>query len=178
MAHSLYRSVSRDFGLDSRASFGARDASMFENFQWHRERPGPEAKTIVWCSTVHAARTLDGLEKYRGVAPLGQRIHERYGERVASIGFSAYSGASQPRGRAERVLSVAPAESLEGQVLAPEQELRYLNAEALRKLETIAARPIGHEFYRTKWHEVLDGLVVFRREEPAHHERRREPTTP
>ena len=55
-------------------------------------------------------------------------------------------------------------------MLAPEQELRYLSAEELRELGTIAARPIGHEFQRAAWHELLDGLVVLRREEPAHHE--------
>jgi erythromycin esterase-like protein len=177
MASSLYRWISRDFGLDPRASFGARDSSMFESFQWHRERLGPAAKTIVWCSTIHAAKTLEGLEKYRGIDPLGRRIHERYGERAASIGFSAYSGASQPRGRPLRELSIAPPESLEGQVLAPEQELRYLNADELGELGTIVARPIGHELYRAGWHEILDGLVVFRREEPAHHEAaRRDPT--
>jgi erythromycin esterase-like protein len=175
MAKSLYRWVSRDFGLDG-AYFGARDSSMFESFEWHRERLGPQAKTIVWCSTIHAAKTLDGLEKYRGITPLGQRIHERYGERAAAIGFSAYSGASQPRGRPERVLSVAPPESLEGQVLAPGQELRYLNADELGELGTIVARPIDHELYRAQWHEILDGLVVFRREEPAHHEARPDPT--
>jgi erythromycin esterase-like protein len=170
MASSLYRSLSRDFGLDARASFAARDSSMFENFQWHRERLGPKAKTIVWCSTIHAAKALDGLVRYRGMTSLGQHIHARYGERAASIGFSAQSGASQPRGRPERVLSVAPPSSLEAQVLAPEQELRYLDAAELGELGTIAARPIGHELYRTRWHELLDGLVVFRREEPAHHE--------
>lgn len=170
MASSLHRFLSRGFGLDRRAGFDARDASMFESFQWHRARLGPKAKSIVWCSTVHAAKTLDGLESHRGITPLGQRIHEHYGEAVASIGFSAYSGASQPRGRPGRELEVAPPDSLEGRVLAPEQELRYLSAEELRELGTLAARPIGHEFQRAAWHELLDGLVVLRREEPAHHE--------
>ncbi|QSQ24479.1 erythromycin esterase family protein [Pyxidicoccus parkwayensis] len=177
MANSLYRWVSRGFERDGRAITHARDASMFENFQWQRERLGPKAKSIVWCANIHAAKTLSGLERYRGVASLGQHIHEHYGERAAAIGFSAYSGASQPRGRPGRELSVAPPESLEGQVLAPEQELRYLNASELGALGTVDARPINHEFYRADWHEVLDGLVVFRREEPAHHEKaRRDPT--
>lgn len=170
MANSLHRFLSRGFGLDAPASVDARDSSMFEIFQWHRERLGPEAKSIVWCSTVHAAKTLDGLEEYRGIAPLGRRIHEHYGERAASIGFSAYSGTSQPRGRPGRELDPAPPDSLEGQVLAPEQDLRYLDADELGELGIITARPLGHEFYRAQWQEILDGLVVLRREEPAHHE--------
>jgi len=179
MAKSLHRWVSRDFGLSGLAGFAARDSSMFENFQWHRERLAPKAKTIVWCSTVHAAKTLDGIEKYRGVEPLGQLIHEHYGERAAAIGFSAQSGATQPRGRPGRTLDIAPPESLEGQALGPERELRYLNAEELAGLGTIAARPIGHEPYRAEWDGILDGLVVLRREEPAHHDVvRRDATTP
>lgn len=168
MASSLHRYLSRAFELDARASFGARDSSMFENFQWHRERLGPKAKSIVWCSTIHAAKTLDGLEEYRGIAPLGRRIHEHYGDRAAAIGFSAYSGASQPGGRPGRELEVAPPDSLEGQVLAPEQDLRYLDADELGELGIIAARPIGHDFRRAQWQELLDGLVVLREEEPAH----------
>lgn len=170
MTRSLHRYLSRAFGMDARANFAARDASMFENFQWHRERLGPESKSIVWCSTIHAAKTLEGLEAYRGIASLGQRIHERYGERAAAVGFTAYSGRSQPRGRPGRELEVAPPDSLEGQVLGPEQDLRYLDADELRELGAVEARPIGHQLHRAQWHDVLDGLVVLRREEAAHHE--------
>ena len=99
--------------------------------------------------------------------------------RAAAIGFSAQSGATQPRGRPARELDVAPPESLEGKVLAPEQELRYLNAEELRERGTITARPIGHELHPAAWGEILDGLVVLRREEPAQHDAvRRDATAP
>ena len=30
--------------------------------------------------------------------------------------------------------------------------------------------PIGHELHGPAWHEVLDGIVVLRRETPAHHD--------
>lgn len=170
MADGLHRLLSRDFRLEGVALTDARDSSMFESLQWHRERLGPRAKSIVWCSTIHAAKTVEGLERYRGLTTLGQRIHEHYGERAAAIGFTAQSGASQPRGRPERELVAAPPESLEGRVLAPEQQLRYLDADELAELGAIDARPIGHELQRARWNEVLDGLVVLRREEPAHHD--------
>jgi len=170
MASNLSRWVARDFVSDGQAISNARDRSMFENFQWHRQRLGGQRKAIVWCATVHAAKRLDGLAAYRGFSPLGLYIHEQYGERAAAIGFSAWSGASQPRGRPGRELSIAPPESLEGRALAPEQPLRYLDAEELRALGSVEARPIGHQFHRAAWHEILDGLVVLRRETPAHHD--------
>lgn len=170
MARNLVRWVSRDSISNNQELFNARDRSMFDNFQWQRERLGERSKTIVWCATIHAARDLDGVDAYRGYSPLGQYIHAHYGERAAAIGFTALSGASQPRGRARIELRDAPPDSLEGQALAPEQTLRYLDAAALRALGSVDARPIGHVFRRAAWHEVLDGLVVLRSEAPAHHD--------
>ncbi|MCY1064263.1 erythromycin esterase family protein [Nannocystis sp. RBIL2] len=170
MAKNLQRWVARDFFTDGQAVFNVRDRSMFDNFQWHRQRAGGQGKAIVWCATVHAAKDLGGVASHRGFSPLGQYIREHYGERAAAIGFSAWSGATQPRGRPGRELSVAPPESLEGRVLGPEQPLRYLDAAELRALGSVEARPLNHEFRRAAWHEVLDGLVVMRRETPAHHD--------
>ncbi|MDC0715816.1 erythromycin esterase family protein [Nannocystis bainbridge] len=170
MASNLARWVARDFVVDRRDGFNERDRSMFANFVWHRRRQGDAGKTIVWCATVHAAKDLEAIAAYRGFSPLGQYVHAQYGERAAAIGFSAWSGATQPRGRAGRELSVAPPASLEGRALGPEQALRYLDAAELRALGSVEARPINHEFQRAAWHEVLDGLVVVRREEPARHD--------
>lgn len=150
---------------------------MFENFQWHRERLGPEAKTIVWCSTIHAARTLDGLEKYRGIAPLDSLSTSTTAgglRRSGSRPTPRKPASRSSRARSERGASRVPRRPSAG----PGTGASLPEREALGALETIAARPIGHEFYRTKWHDALGGLVVFRREEAAHHEVRREPTTP
>ncbi len=166
MTANLLRWISRDFMSDGDSVFNARDESMFENLSWHRKRLGTR-KTIVWCATIHAAKTVDPFESLRGLSPLGSYIHQRYGDRAAAIGFSAQSGASHPRGREPRVLPEAPPESIEGQVLAPEQSLHYLDTDKLRALGTVEARPISHTFRRAAWHEVLDGLVVLRQETPA-----------
>lgn len=167
MTESLLRMLARDFGVDGREAFNARDASMFENFQWHRRRLGPQSKSIVWSATIHAAKSLDGAGRYSVLVPLGQHVRLAYGDGVAAIGFSAYAGATRQRGKEPTALEVAPADSLEGQAVAPEQELRYLDAESLRGLGAIAARPIGHEFVVARWDGVLDGLIVLREERPA-----------
>ncbi len=167
MASNLLRAVARDFGVAPRDSFNARDASMFENFQWHRQRLGPKAKSIVWCATIHGAKSLDGVGPLDGAVPLGKHVRDAYGDRAAVIGFSAYAGATGRPGKDPTPLTEAPPDSLEGQCLAAGQDLRYLDAAALGALGGIAARPIRYEFVVAHWDQVLDGLVVFRREHPA-----------
>jgi len=169
MASNLRRSVAREFVRDTNAIIEARDASMFENFQWHRRRLGRPGKAIVWCATLHAAKTFAGIDALRGPIPLGQHIHQAHRERVAAIGFTALAGATRSHGREPRTISEAPANSLEGRALADKQTLRYLDAEALHELGPIEGRPINHVFHRARWDEVLDGIVVFRQEEPAHY---------
>jgi len=64
-------------------------------------------------------------------------------------------------------LSVAPDLSLEGQAFAANNsETHYFNLSELRKFGDIPARPLGADFKTAKWDEVLDGLVVFREEQP------------
>jgi erythromycin esterase-like protein len=167
MATSLLRAVSREFGMDGLAVTNARDASMFDNFEWHRRRRGKAGKLIVWCATIHAAKDLAEIDSLRGLTPLGQHIHRVYGDRAAAVGFTARAGASQSRGRELRELGAAPPDSLEAR--AGESALRYLDATALAALGTIEARPLGHVFHRARWDRILDGLVVLDREDPAHH---------
>lgn len=170
MAGSLHRFLSRSFVTDAAARFNARDASMFQNLRWHLDRLGPETRVIVWTATIHAARSLAPVASYHDWIPLGHHLRGHYREQVASIGFSAASGGSQPRGRPGKVLDVAPQESLEGRVLAPAQQLRYLDVRELSGLGVIAARPLGHQFHRANWDQVLDGLVVLRHEAAAIHD--------
>lgn len=170
MAESLHRFLSRSFVSDAAESFNARDASMFQNLRWHLDRLGPETRLIVWTAGIHAARTLEPIEAYRGRIPLGGQFGALDDGRLASIGFTAASGASQPRGRPRLVLDPAPADSLEGRALGDGQALRYLDADALAGFGAIAARPLGHRYHRARWDQVFDGLVVLREEMPAEHD--------
>jgi len=167
MTGNLLRWISRDFGTDRYGSFNARDASMFQNVRWHRSRLGPRAKSIIWCATIHAAKTLAGLGRYDRLVPLGQHVHQRYGSRAAAIGFTAYAGASRPPGKGTVILTTAPDDALETRALKPGQTLHYLEPRALRAQGEISARPIGHRFIVAHWDRVLDGVVVLGRERPT-----------
>jgi erythromycin esterase-like protein len=145
-----------------------RDLGMFELLQWHRARWPRGTKLVVWCATVHAAKRLDGIAP--PMRPLGAHVHAAFGDRAAVVGFTALSGAFGNPGAAGSPNPLPPvdAASLEVRTLADGAGLRYLDRRALKRLGTIAARPINYRrVHAAPWAEVLDGLIVLREERPV-----------
>lgn len=145
-----------------------RDLGMFELLQWHRARWPRGMKLVVWCATVHAAKRLDGIAP--PMRPLGAHVHAAFGDRAAVVGVTTLAGAFGNPGAAgsPNALSPADAASLEARTLADGVGLRYLDRRALRRLGTIAARPINYrKVHAAPWAEVLDALIVLREEQPV-----------
>ena len=146
-------------------SWNDRDRSMYLNFQWWLSRLPTNRKVIVWAATVHVAKSLSGIDGFEGKVPLGSYIRRDFGERAFSLGFSAYSGSYAFVGQPVRELSAAPDSSLEWRVFANrDSDTVYIPLKQLRKFGSVGARPLGTDFKTARWDEVLDGLVVFRRE--------------
>jgi erythromycin esterase-like protein len=156
-----------------------RDLGMFESLQWHRARWPTRTKIVVWCATVHAARRLDGVAP--AMQPFGAHVHAAWGDRVATVGFSALGGASgTPGGRgAPIVLPPAPEDALERVALEDDRRrtaavsdipmpgLRYVDRRRLRAYGTIAARAINYRtVHAAPWHEIVDAMIVLREERP------------
>jgi erythromycin esterase-like protein len=171
---SLKRNFARDFregvqtGVDpSVQDFIARDQSMYLNFQWLMSRLPSKSKVIVWAATTHLAKDLSGVPGQDGKVSLGSYIRRAFKGNSFVVGFSAYSGSYGMARQPVRKLSVAPDLSLEGQAFeANNSDTHYFNLNELRKFGDIPARPLGADFKTAKWDEVLDGLVVFREEDP------------
>lgn len=145
-----------------------RDLGMFELLQWHRARWPRGTKLVVWSATVHAAKRLDGIAP--PMRPLGAHVHAAFGERAAVVGFTALAGAFGNPGAAGSPNPLPPvdAASLEARTLVDGAGLRYLDRRALKRLGTIAARPINYrKVHAAPWAEVLDGLIVLREERPV-----------
>lgn len=146
-----------------------RDLGMFEALQWHRARWPKGTKIVVWCATVHAAKRLDGVAPE--MRPLGAHVHAAYGDRVAAIGFSARSGTFGNPGASGAPNALTPADphALESVALGEgDAGLRYIDRKRLRKLGTIAARPINYrKVHAAPWVEMLDGIMVLREERAA-----------
>lgn len=172
MIGSLKRNLARDFTEDDFTKsdqetrwFNDRDRSMYLNFEWLYSRLPKHSKVIVWAATVHVAKALSSVKGFEGRVPFGSYIRQDFGDRAFSLGFSAYSGDYEFIHPPVRQLSTAPAFSLEGQVFAHgNSDAVFLSRRQLRKYGSMAARPLGTSFKTALWDQLVDGLIVFRKE--------------
>ena len=146
-----------------RGSPGARDRdeAMYRNLLWHRGRMPRGSKLIVWTATVHAARQQGNLRQ----KPLGAWLAEQWGDRLAVIGFSAFSGRSSMAGMPSRPLPEAPPGSLEALATGAGADPAFLDPSALRRMGSAPSRLFGG-FTSADWSTRFDGVVVFREEVP------------
>jgi erythromycin esterase-like protein len=149
---------------------GLRDHAMYQNFEWLRAHWPTGTRIVVWCASVHAAKTLDGVKP--GSRPLGSYMREAFGDRAAAIGFSALGGSyGHVGGRgAPRALGAAAPGSLESQAFAAAgpQRLRFLDHAQLQSMGQVSARALEYGQPDTvDWSRVLDGIIVLREETAA-----------
>jgi erythromycin esterase-like protein len=136
-----------------------RDEAMYRNALWHMARMPAESKVIIWTATVHASREKASLPQQ----PLGAWLAARWGQGLASIGFTAFSGWSSMAGRPRRQLPEAPPGSLEAQATRGSAPWVFLNASALRRIGHAPSRLFG-SFTEADWSACFDGVVVIREE--------------
>lgn len=158
-----------DPALSRSAGFNARDRAMYQALQWHVARLPRGSKIIVWCATLHAAKSLRGVPGLAELVPLGSYVNRDFGDAAAAIGVSALGG-SYGRGKASATeLSPAPADSLEARAFTGDgsSDVGYLGRADLAQYGPGTARPLDYgKPMAAPWHEVIDGLVVLREEHP------------
>ena len=172
MTDSVARWLARDFPVDAGAAidaqqFSARDASMFHNFQFLMARLPARSKVVVWTATVHSARDLGRVPGREVSRSLGSLIAREYGNRLFSLGMSAYSGTFARTGQPPATLPDPPATSLEATALGrAHEDLRYLTQDDLSRLGAVPSRLMGTAFVVAPWDRIFDGVVVIRDERP------------
>ena len=135
-----------------------RDESMYRNLVWYLERLPTNSRVVIWTATVHAARQRGPLAE----VPLGARVVERWGDRVGSVGFTAYAGYTSRAGRPAGPISEAPPESLEARATS-ESAWALLDSERLRAIGRVSSRLLG-KFVSETWSDYFDAVVVIRQE--------------
>ena len=135
-----------------------RDESMYRNLVWYLERLPKNSRVVIWTATVHAARQRGSLSE----VPLGARVVERWGDRVGTGGFTAYSGYTSRAGRPASPISDAPPESLEATATS-ESAWALLDSEKLRAIGRVPSRLLG-TFVSETWSDYFDAVVVIRQE--------------
>ncbi len=136
-----------------------RDQKMYDNFIWHVQQKNQKAKHIIWTATVHAAKK--GFSPI--FKPLGTYLNQIYGDQLGVIGFTAYSGQSSMAGNKPQIFAPAPPDSLEASILNTKGGAIYLNNKALIDYQMKSSRIHGR-FSQENWHELYDGVVIFREE--------------
>jgi len=158
-----------DPALSRSARFNARDRAMDQALRWHVARLPRDSKIIVWCATIHAAKSLRGVPGFAELVPLGSYVNRDFGDAAAAIGVSALGG-SYGRGKAPATALVpAPADSLEARALTGEgsSDVGYLGRADLAQHGPGTAHLLDYSKpVAAPWHEVIDGLLVLREERP------------
>jgi len=142
----------------------ARERQMTQLFRWHQRQSPRASRVIVWTANVHAARYSETVTG--PMRPFGDELRAEYGDRLASIAFTALGGAYGFR-NATPIPAAAP-ESLESQALADGADpLQYLSGPALARLGEVDASALGYgRTRRADWSLLFDGAVVLREEKP------------
>jgi erythromycin esterase-like protein len=136
----------------------SRDESMYRNLAWYLEQLPANSRVVVWTATVHAARERGAL----GDVPLGARVVERFGDRVGSVGFTAYGGYTSRAGAHASPIADAPPESLET-TATRESAWALLDSGKLRAIGRVSSRLLGR-FVSDTWSDYFDAVVVIRQE--------------
>jgi erythromycin esterase-like protein len=166
MVSALQRWISADFTADAE-QIVARDRAMFRHFEWLRRQQPQRQKVILWAATVHIAKQGDPTWADHTGTNFGSLIHQQYGARAFSLGFSALTGSYRQSRRNIHEIPTGPADSLEGQALQGSAlEAAYVGAAQLAAMGTVPGAIFGHSYQTLLWANFLDGVVVFREERP------------
>ena len=141
-----------------------RERQMARLFRWNQQRSPGASRVVVWTANLHAAKSSGGLKA--AVRPFGEELQAEYGDRLASIAFTALGG-SYGRREPTPVAAAGP-ESLEARALAGGADaLRYLSSSALARLGAVDAKVFGYDkTSRADWSLLFDAVVVLREERP------------
>ncbi len=146
-----------------------RDSVMAAHVAWWSARLPRNAKFVVWTATTHAARASGARAVLpRGVAPLGARLAERWGDQLAVIGFTALRGQWSRAGQPSQPLAPLPPQALEARALAAGAARdtavwTFLDRAALRSLGPVPSRLFG-KIITADWSAAFDGVLVIREE--------------
>jgi erythromycin esterase len=160
------------------SSLNARDAQMADNLIWLAEKYHPDRKIIVWAATMHLTRSAAGIEvpdgfvDYSGVVPMGHLVHQKLGEQVFTVAFTAGGGTAGLWFQPSFEIGAAPAGTLEDictkagltEAIVP---LRSDSPDAAWLSEKLFARPLGYSWMKAVWPNHYDAVVFQKTMEPA-----------
>ncbi len=166
MLSAVQRWINRDFKSDAEMIV-ERDRSMFRNFEWLRQQQPRRRKIILWAATVHIAKQGDPTWADHTGENFGLHVHQAYGARAFSLGFSALTGSYREGRRDVHEQPAAPTDSLEARAMRGSgADAVYVGSAQLAAMGTVPGAIFRHAYQTLPWADFLDGVVVFRKERP------------
>lgn len=168
----------KDENDDRKKSVVDRDAQMAENLIWMHQNQFPNRKIIVWAASFHIMRNPSGIEvpsgsvDYSEMVQMGHGVHKALGDKVCTVGFTAYDGTAGAYFRPKFGIGVAPAGTLEDVFVQAEIENGWLSLnpnEAAGKWlnEKMFSRPLGYAWMKANWGQHFDAMVFNREMKPS-----------
>jgi len=146
-----------------------RDRRMGDNLVWLVEEYFANRRIIVWAATRHAVHRQKEIsyplvpDLYANMDSMGETAHERLGDALYTIGFTAARGDVGPVSAPEAFSIGEPREgSIEEQLDALGRPYVFVDLRALpqshplRKEQTM--RPLGYAWMNAVWPDQFDGL--------------------
>jgi erythromycin esterase len=153
----------------------ARDVQMAKNLFWLARGPYAGRKIIVWAASFHLMRNPSKVHpsgfsavfgsQYRDTITMGHNVWKALGKEAYTLAFTAAEGeAKLPWFAKANRLGLPEDGSLEDLLLKAGFtnaviDFRSLGEDAKWLKKGIAARPLGHQYMKSDWTEVFDGIV-------------------
>jgi erythromycin esterase len=153
----------------------ARDVQMAENLVWLARGPYAGRKIIVWAASFHLMRNPSKVypsgfsavfgSQYRDTITMGHDVWKALGKETYTLAFTAAEGEAKLPWFAKANRLEPPEDgSLEDLLLKAGCtnaviDFRGLGEDGKWLKKSIAARPLGHQYMKSDWTGVFDGIV-------------------
>ena len=161
----------KSFISDLKLDTDYRDELMSDNLIWLKEKY-PNKKIICWGATSHflynsseirmksKAMQVLAANYYKDHTMMGDYIKEKYGDKVYTIGFTAYEGDYGLSGG--KAINPPLENSLELLIGNAAADNYFLPLKGL-SLEGYLSRPLGNFYMKTDISKVMDGVIFNRK---------------
>lgn len=149
--------------------YNERDRRMGDNLAWLAEEYFADRKIIVWAATRHAVHRQKEIlyppmpDLYTAMDSMGETAHERLGDALYTIGFTAGRGEAASAAATKTTTLDPPKEgSIEQAIASFDHPFQYVDLRGLPDGHALRSqqwmRPLGYGWMTAIWPDQFDGL--------------------
>lgn len=171
----FWRQLIKSTKINVIVNFKNRDKQMADNLIWLKEHYYPNKKIICWGATSHFSFNSSQV-KFRGIFDfginkyynkeyfMGGHVKREFGNRLYSIGFTAYDGNFGSAWSKAQEIKEAKPKSLEYAINETGVEnclidFRQMGNECFLKNSKVLSRPMGYGYMKANISQIMDGII-------------------